>query len=166
MKKVTVYTDGACSVNPGVGGWAAILMFKSIRKEISGGAYETTNNRMEITAAIMALKALKEPCEVDIYTDSAYLCDTFSKGWIYGWLKKIWKKSDNKPVENQDLWKDILELTRTHKVNWHKVKGHADNEFNNRCDQLARAEIKKLKPSVLIEGSNTEPAAESVQAEQ
>ena len=162
MKKVTVYTDGACSINPGVGGWAAILIFKSIRKEISGGAFETTNNRMEITAAIMGLKALKEPCEVDIYTDSAYLCDTFSKGWIYSWLKKDWKKSDNKPVENQDLWKEILELTKTHKVNWHKVKGHADNEFNNRCDQLARAEIKKLKQSTSIEESNTEPAAEVV----
>lgn len=145
MKSVTIYTDGACSVNPGVGGWAAILMYKSIRREISGGCLETTNNRMEITAAMMGLKALKEPCEVDIYTDSAYLNDTYSKGWIYAWLKKGWKKADNKPVENRDLWEQMLELTRTHKVTWHKVKGHADNEFNNRCDQLARAEIKKLK---------------------
>ena len=145
MKKVTIYTDGACSMNLGLGGWAAVLMFKSIRKEISGGASETTNNRMEITAAMMALKALKEPCEVDLYTDSAYLCDTYSKGWIFGWLKKGWKKSDNKPVENRDLWEAMLELTRMHKVNWHKVKGHADNEFNNRCDELARAEIKRIK---------------------
>lgn len=145
MKKVTIYTDGACSVNPGLGGWAAILMFKSIRKEISGGEPETTNNRMEITAALMGLKALKEPCEVEIYTDSAYLCDTYSKGWIYGWLKKGWKKADNKPVENRDLWEQMLVLTRRHKVTWHKVKGHSDNEFNNRCDELARSEIKKLR---------------------
>lgn len=145
MKKVTVYTDGACSVNPGVGGWAAVLIYKNTKKEISGGELNTTNNRMEISAALNALTALKEPCEVDLYTDSSYLCNTYSNGWIFNWLRKDWKKSDNKPVENRDLWERMLKLTNIHKVSWHHVKGHADNEFNNRCDELARAEIKKLK---------------------
>ena len=147
MKHVVIYTDGACSVNPGVGGWAAILMYKAVKKEISGGESETTNNRMEITAAIKGLESLKEPCDVDIYTDSAYLCDTFSKHWIDNWVKKNWLKSDKKPVENRDLWERLLALTKKHNVNWNKVKGHSDNEFNNRCDELARAEIKKLKES-------------------
>lgn len=145
MKNVTIYTDGACSGNPGLGGWAAILMYKSVQKEIAGNAEDTTNNRMEITAAMMALKALKESCAVDIYTDSAYLCDTFSKGWIFNWVRKGWKKADNKPVENQDLWQQMFELSKKHSIMWHKVKGHADNEYNNRCDQLARNEIKKLR---------------------
>lgn len=144
MKRVTVYTDGACSGNPGPGGWAAVLIYKSVRREISGGEPETTNNRMEITAALMALKKLKESCEVDIYTDSAYLHDTFSKGWISSWVKNGWRKADRKPVENRDLWEQMLPLVNAHKVTWHKVKGHADNELNNRCDELARSEIKKL----------------------
>lgn len=148
MKKVTIYTDGACSHNPGAGGWAAILMYKTVRRELSGGASETTNNRMEITAALMGLQALKEACEVDLYTDSAYLCDTFSKGWIMSWLKKGWKKADGKPVENRDLWELMLVQTKRHSVNWHKVKGHSDNEFNNRCDELARGEIKKIKKAL------------------
>ncbi len=151
MKKVTIYTDGACSVNPGLGGWAAILMYKTVKKEISGGELETTNNRMEITAALKGLEALKEACEVELYTDSAYLCDSFCKGWIFNWMKNGWKKADKKPVENQDLWEQLIKETRRHKVNWNKVKGHADNEFNNRCDQLARAEIKKLRETIKIE---------------
>lgn len=148
MKTVTIYTDGACSGNPGLGGWAAILMYKSVHREISGGCEETTNNRMEITAALMALRALKEPCAVDLYTDSAYLCNTFRAGWIDNWVSNGWKKADRKPVENDDLWKQMLEMTGTHKVVWHKVKGHAENEFNNRCDELAREEIKKLRKSL------------------
>ncbi|MBO4848402.1 MAG: ribonuclease HI [Clostridia bacterium] len=159
MKKVTIYTDGACSVNPGVGGWAAILMYKTTRKEISGGEIETTNNRMEITAAMMALSALKQSCEVDIYTDSAYLSDTFNQGWLYNWMKNGWKKSNKQPVENKDLWEKMIELTRTHKVTWHKVKGHSDNEFNNRCDELARGEIKKLKAAMEPE-KTPEPSPE------
>ena len=144
MKKVTVYTDGACSVNPGIGGWAAVLIYKNVKKEISGGELETTNNRMEITAAIKALEALREPCEVELYTDSS-------------WLRNDWKKSDKKPVENKDLWERMLKLTRTHKVTWHHVKGHADNELNNRCDQLARSEIKKLKKQLDAENAPEEP---------
>ena len=147
MKRVTIYTDGACSGNPGLGGWAAILMFKQIKKEISGSAENTTNNRMEITAALMGLKALKERCIVDIYTDSAYLSNTFNENWIVNWIARGWKKADKKPVENSDLWKELIELTDKHTVTWHKVKGHADNEFNNRCDKLARLEIKNLRES-------------------
>ncbi|MCR5808382.1 MAG: ribonuclease HI [Clostridiales bacterium] len=148
MKKVSIYTDGACSGNPGMGGWAAILMYRSVRKEISGNALETTNNRMEITAALEGLEALKEPCAVDIYTDSAYLYNAFHEGWIYNWIRNGFVKTNKKPVENRDLWERMIELTRKHKVNWNKVKGHADNEYNNRCDQLARAEIKKLRETV------------------
>ena len=158
MKKVTIYTDGACSVNPGIGGWAAVLIYKSVKKEISGAELETTNNRMEITAAINALKSLKEPCEVDLYTDSAYLCDTYSKSWIFNWLRNDWKKSDKKPVENKDLWEQMLAQTRTHKVTWHHVKGHADNEMNNRCDALARAEIKKLRKELEAKTTIEEPS--------
>ncbi|MBO6061252.1 MAG: ribonuclease HI [Clostridia bacterium] len=144
MKRVTIYTDGACSSNPGPGGWAAILMYKTVRREISGNAEQTTNNRMEITAAMKALEALKESCIVDIYTDSAYLHDTFQKHWIDNWVKRGWLKADKKPVENRDLWERMLVLVNKHSVTWHKVKGHAENEFNNRCDELARSEIKRL----------------------
>lgn len=147
MKTVTIYTDGACSCNPGLGGWAAVLIYRSVRREISGGCTDTTNNRMEITAALMALRTLKEPCKVELYTDSAYLCNTFRENWIGNWVLNGWKKSDRKPVENSDLWKQMLEFTSVHKVTWHKVKGHAENEFNNRCDELAREEIKKLRRS-------------------
>lgn len=159
MKKVTVYTDGACSVNPGIGGWAAVLIYKNVKKEISGSELETTNNRMEITAAIKALEALREPCEVELYTDSSYLCNTYSNGWIFNWLRNDWKKSDKKPVENKDLWERMLKLTRTHKVTWHHVKGHADNELNNRCDQLARSEIKKLIKQLDAENAPEEPVS-------
>ena len=148
MKSVTIYTDGACSGNPGLGGWAAILMYRKAVKEISGCAEDTTNNRMEITAAMMALKALKEKCRVDIYTDSAYLSNAFIKGWLNNWVNSGWKKADRKPVENRDLWERMYELSNKHVLIWHKVKGHSDNEYNNRCDELARNEIKKLRDSM------------------
>lgn len=144
MEKVTIYTDGACSGNPGSGGWAAVLLYKDQRKEISGAKKETTNNEMEITAVLQGLKMLKFPCDVEVYSDSAYVVNTFSKGWIYNWEKKNWKTADNTPVKNVELWKEILALTKTHKVTFNKVKGHADNELNNRCDELARAAIATL----------------------
>lgn len=145
MKKVTLYTDGACSGNPGIGGWGAVLMFKGVEKRISGAEAETTNNRMEMTAVIEGLKCLKEPCEVDVYSDSAYTVNAFSEGWIYGWEKNGFKKSDNKPVLNEDLWRVLLDLTRKHKVKFIKVKGHADNEYNNICDKLATTAVKNFK---------------------
>lgn len=145
MKKVTLYTDGACSGNPGVGGWGAVLMFNGHEKAIFGAVADTTNNRMEISAVIYGLECLKEPCEVSVYSDSAYTVNAFSNGWIYGWEKNGWKKADNKPVLNDDLWKTLLELTRRHKVTFIKVKGHADNEYNNRCDKLATDAIKNYK---------------------
>ncbi len=145
MKKVTLYTDGACSGNPGVGGWGAVLMFKGHEREISGAEADTTNNRMEISAVISGLECLKEPCEVSVYSDSAYTVNAFANGWVYGWEKSGWKKADNKPVLNDDLWKRLLALTRLHKVTFFKVKGHADNEYNNRCDKLATDAIKNYK---------------------
>lgn len=145
MKKVILYTDGACSGNPGVGGWGAILMFNGVEKEISGAEDNTTNNRMEITAVIEGLKCLKEPCEVDVYSDSAYTVNAFNNGWIYGWSINGFIKSDNKPVLNVDLWQQLLNLTKIHNVKFIKVKGHADNEFNNRCDKLATDAVKNLK---------------------
>lgn len=144
MKKVLIYTDGACSGNPGPGGWGAILKYGEAEKEISGGEALTTNNRMELTAAIMALSALKEPCEVDLYSDSKYLIDAFSKGWIYSWQKAGFKKK-GKDVPNTDLWLKLLQLFNTHKVNLIWVKGHAENEYNNRCDKLAVGEWKRIK---------------------
>ena len=137
MKKVIVYTDGACSGNPGPGGWAAVLIYGERRLELSGGEKETTNNRMELTAAIRALEALKTPCKVELYSDSAYLVNAYQDRWLENWTKHNWIKSDKKPVENVDLWMRLLELTSVHSVMWHKVKGHADNEENNRCDKLA-----------------------------
>jgi len=142
MKQVTIYTDGACSGNPGPGGWGAVLMFNEFRKEMSGFEPQTTNNRMELTAAIVALKALKEPCEVRLYSDSAYLVNAFQQKWLENWKKRNWVKSDRKPVENQDLWKELLLLTEIHAVTWIKVKGHASNKENNRCDELATGAIK------------------------
>ena len=142
MKQVTIYTDGACSGNPGPGGWGAVLMFNQFRKEMSGFDPQTTNNRMELTAAIVALNALKEPCEVSLYSDSAYLVNAFQQKWLDNWQKRNWVKSDKKPVENQDLWKELLRLTGIHKVTWIKVKGHASNKENNRCDELATGAIK------------------------
>ena len=145
MKKVVLYTDGACSGNPGVGGWGAVLMFKGAEKRISGAEEATTNNRMEMTAVIEGLKCLKEPCEVEVYSDSAYTVNAFQNGWIYGWEQNGFKKADNKPVLNEDLWRVLLELTHVHKVKFIKVKGHADNEYNNLCDKLATTAVKNFK---------------------
>ena len=145
MEKVTIYTDGACSGNPGPGGWGAILMYNGNKKELSGGNKDTTNNIMEITAVLEALKALKFPCEVDLYSDSAYVVNCFNQGWIYNWLKKGWKTAGGEPVKNKELWEELYSLTQTHKVIFHKVKGHADNEFNNRCDELARNAIDSVR---------------------
>ena len=144
MKKVTIYTDGACSGNPGPGGWGAVLMYGEAKKEISGAKKETTNNEMEITAVLEALKILKEPCEVDLYSDSAYVVNTFEKGWIDNWVKSGWKTASKDPVKNVELWKELLELMKKHDVTFHKVKGHSDNEFNNRCDELATSAIKEV----------------------
>ena len=119
-------------------------MYKDIKKEISGGKKDTTNNVMELTAALEGLKMLKFPCEVDLYSDSAYLVNGFSQGWIYNWQKNDWKTADKKPVKNKEIWQEIYNLTKIHKVKFIKVKGHADNEFNNRCDELARNAIKSL----------------------
>lgn len=144
MKNITLYTDGACSGNPGKGGWGAILMYNDAKKEISGGESQTTNNRMELTAVIKGLEALKEECNVDIYSDSAYVVNAFLQDWITNWQNNGWK-SKKGMVLNIDLWQRLIELTKKHNVTWHKVKGHADNEFNNRCDALARGEIAKIK---------------------
>ena len=137
-----MFTDGACSGNPGPGGWGVVLIYKNNRREISGFERETTSNRMELTAAIEALSALKEPCQVDLYTDSAYLENAFNQHWVTNWQKNNWRKKDKEPVLNQDLWLRLLDLVKIHSVAWHKVKGHADNTDNNRCDQLATAAIK------------------------
>ena len=143
MKTVTIYTDGACSGNPGPGGWGAILAWQGHEKELSGGAAATTNNRMELTAVLTALALLKEPCVVELYSDSKYVVDAIEKGWLYGWQKKGWIKADKKPVLNVDLWQQLLPQLARHQVHLHWVKGHAANEKNNRCDQLAVAERKK-----------------------
>ena len=141
MEKVTIYTDGACSGNPGPGGWGAILMYQGNKKEISGGKKNTTNNEMELTAVIEALKMLKFPCQVDLYSDSAYVVNAFLQNWIGNWVKNNWKTSGKEPVKNKELWQELYELTKVHKVNFIKVKGHSDNEWNNRCDELARNAI-------------------------
>lgn len=145
MKRVTLYTDGACSGNPGVGGWGAVLIFNGKEKRISGAEGVTTNNRMEITAVIEGLKCLKEPCEVDVYSDSAYTVNAFVQGWIYGWEKLGWRKADNKTLLNDDLWKELFSLSKIHKLHFIKVKGHADNEYNNICDKLATDAVKNFK---------------------
>ena len=145
MKQVTIYTDGACSGNPGPGGWGAILMYGRHKKELSGGEAQTTNNRMELTAVISALEQLKEPCAVDLYSDSKYIIDALTLGWAKSWQAKGWRKPDKKPALNPDLWQRLLELCDTHQVTCHWVKGHAENEFNNRCDELAVAESMKFK---------------------
>ena len=143
-KKIEIYTDGACSGNPGPGGWGAVLRYKGIEKELSGGERETTNNRMELTAVIEALRALKEPCIITLYTDSKYVSDAFNQGWIYGWMKKDWKKADGKPVMNQELWQQLYSLWKQHEITLVWVKGHADNYYNNRCDALAVEESRKF----------------------
>ena len=145
MKTVTLYTDGACSGNPGPGGWGAILEFMGHEKELSGGEASTTNNRMELTAVIKGLQALKEPCVVELYSDSKYVIDGLQKGWAASWRKRGWVKSDKKKALNPDLWGQLLDLTEKHTLRYHWVKGHAENEKNNRCDQLAVAEWKKFK---------------------
>lgn len=145
MKTVTIYTDGACSGNPGPGGWGAILMYGGHKKELSGGECQTTNNRMELTAVIQALSCLKEPCAVELWSDSKYIIDALEKGWAEGWKKRNWIKSDKKPALNSDLWEKLLNLLEIHELHCHWVKGHAENEFNNRCDEMAVAESKKFK---------------------
>lgn len=144
MKQIEIYTDGACSGNPGPGGWGAVLRYNGREKEISGGEAQTTNNRMELTAVIAALECLKEPCAVELYSDSKYVIDALSKGWAVSWRKKGWIKSDKKPALNVDLWERMLKLTEAHEMHYHWVKGHADNEYNNRCDALAVAEREKF----------------------
>ncbi len=145
MKKVELYTDGACSGNPGPGGWGAILRFGSAEKELSGGEENTTNNRMELTAVIMGLSALKEPCEVTLVTDSKYVADGVTKGWAESWRKNGWKKADKKPALNPDLWEKLLELLKIHSVEINWVKGHAGHPENERCDRLAVEFYTKLK---------------------
>lgn len=144
MKKVIIYTDGACSGNPGPGGYAAILMCDGVQKEISGGEPETTNNRMELRGPIEALRLLKEKCEVELYSDSAYVVDSFEKGWVYSWKKNGWKRKDG-PLKNSELIRELYDLCMFHQVKWIKVKGHADNEWNNCCDALAVAAAAAFK---------------------
>jgi len=144
MKKVKIYTDGACSGNPGRGGWGAIVMYKDAVKEISGGEPETTNNRMELTAVIEALKLLKEPCEVELYSDSQYITNAINKQWLSSWQKNNWRLKSRGAVKNPDLWQSLVPLLETHKVTFIWVKGHADSEYNNRCDELAVSESNKF----------------------
>ena len=144
MKKVIIYTDGACSGNPGPGGWGTILMYEDIKKEFSGGKKDTTNNVMEITAVIEGLKLLKYPCEVEIYSDSAYVVNAFNQDWITNWKKNGWKNSKKEDVKNRELWEELESLIKEHEVTFIKVKGHSDNEYNNRCDELARKAIKEI----------------------
>jgi ribonuclease HI len=149
MKKVDIYTDGACSGNPGAGGWAAVLIFNGNIKEVSGYDKNTTNNRMELFAIIQGLAQLKEPCEVAVYSDSAYAVEAFNQRWIENWKHNNWKTADNKEVKNRDLWNDLLIKISKHTVQFVKVKGHADNKYNNRCDELARDAIKKVSSAPL-----------------
>jgi len=142
MKRVTIYTDGACSYNPGPGGWGAVLIYKGNEKQISGYEPESTNNRMEMTAVIEALGALKEPCAVTLHTDSAYIHNAFEKGWLKNWQRNGWKTANKKPVENQDLWQAMLAQTATHRMAWRKVKGHSGDKYNDICDALARNAIR------------------------
>ena len=139
MRKVEIYTDGSCLGNPGSGGWGAVLVYRGTEKELSGGEAETTNNRMELTAAIEALSALKFPCEVTLTTDSRYLCDGMGKGWAHNWREKGWKRADNSPALNPDLWEKLLDLCDTHEVHFVWVKGHAGHPYNERCDEMAQA---------------------------
>lgn len=145
MKEVELYTDGACSGNPGMGGYGIVLIYKGVQKEFSGFENETTNNRMELTAVIEGLRKLKESCKVTIYTDSAYVCNAFENGWIENWKANNWKTSNKKDVLNKDLWLNLIWELSKHEVKWVKVKGHSDNELNNLCDKLAVNEIKKNK---------------------
>ena len=141
MEEISIYTDGACSGNPGPGGWGAILMMDNYKKEISGSNKETTNNIMELTAVVEALRLVKRPCKIKLYSDSAYVVNGFKQGWIYNWLKKNWKTADGKDVKNKELWEELYNFTKIHEIEFIKVKGHSDNQYNNRCDELARGAI-------------------------
>ena len=143
MKTVDIYTDGACSGNPGTGGYCAILIYNGIEKIVSGLEEETTNNRMELIAVIEGLAALKEPCKVNLYSDSQYVINAINENWLGGWQDKNWKNALKKQVKNVDLWQKLLPLISKHKVNFIKVKGHSDNEYNNRCDKIAVSMYKK-----------------------
>ena len=145
MKKVNIYTDGACSGNPGPGGWGAVLVYRGIEREMSGGEASTTNNRMELTAVIRALSALKEPCEVELCSDSKYVLDALTKGWAAGWRRNGWRKADKKPALNADLWEQLLDLVETHEMTYVWVKGHEGHPYNERCDAMAVAETEKYK---------------------
>ena len=148
MKTVTLYTDGACSGNPGPGGWGAILEYNGVEKELCGGEENTTNNRMELTAVICGLQALKESCIVELYSDSKYVIDALEKEWAVSWRAKNWRKADKKPALNPDLWEILLQLTEKHELHYHWVKGHAENPKNNRCDEMAVAQWKQIKGEV------------------
>lgn len=145
IPNVEIYTDGACSGNPGVGGWASVLLYEQHKKELYGNDKETTNNRMELTAVIEALKALKRPCNVTLYSDSKYVVDSINKDWVYKWEANNWIKSDRKPALNTDLWKELLALLEVHRVKFVWVKGHNGNEYNERCDELAVNAIKEIR---------------------
>lgn len=145
MTEIDLYTDGACSGNPGPGGWAAVLIYRDNEKQLSGYINNTTNNRMELFAVIKGLAALKKPCTVSVYSDSAYLVNAFTQGWLDKWQVNNWKNSKKKDVENKDLWLQLLAYSNDHKINWIKVKGHANNKYNNICDELAVAQIKNHK---------------------
>jgi ribonuclease HI len=144
MKSINIFTDGACSGNPGPGGWGALLRYNGHEKEMSGGEADTTNNRMEMLAAIVALESLSQPCEVNLYTDSTYLKDGITK-WIFGWKKNGWRTASKKPVKNVDLWQRLEESIKPHDINWHWVKGHAGHPENERADDLARAEVENYR---------------------
>ena len=156
-----IYTDGACSGNPGAGGWAAVLRYGEHTKEIAGGELHTTNQRMELTAAIRALEALKRPCRVRLHSDSAYLVNAFHENWFARWQTNGWRNAKGDPVENRDLWERLLQLNKVHDVEWIKVQGHADDELNNLCDRLARDQVKRLKESAegLDRRKGTQPDA-------
>lgn len=145
MKRVQIYTDGACSGNPGPGGWGVVLLYGEHSKELSGFEPETTNNRMELQAAIEGLSVLKEACQVQLYSDSSYLVNAFEKGWLDNWQRKNWQTANKQPVLNQDLWQTLLQYTKKHAVEFIKVKGHSDNPYNNRCDELATGAIKQAR---------------------
>ena len=147
LKIVKIYTDGACLGNPGPGGWCAILTYGRTEKELTGGEALTTNNRMELTALIEALNALKEPCRVEFYSDSRYVVEAFNQRWIYQWERNSWLKADKKPVKNQDLWADLLKFSRVHEITFHHIPGHSGHEYNERCDNLAQQKARTFSES-------------------